>query len=344
MVTDEEIIAEAVAINYGEVDERSLHKYEKHMEHFSSYLSSVHGVSFYTAQRKHVVMFKRHLEQHGGPKPHKLRYPCEWCRTRGYPDGREGPGWAPSTIKGYMSAVHFLYQHFAYEEDLPSIDPSAHVKSPKVEVKRQYTPSKENIGEVLDAPGRPRDRVLAYWMAYAPSRRQTFADARWRDMDLTEGWWQVVGRFGKVDTFELNPVLVRELKRYRRWLYEDYARQHRAVREALEDDETAFVLLTCNGRPMHPNQISKMVKWRARRAGVAVRATEAKRDCPGGTTSKVSPHAMRRGWATTALNEHGVPLETIRDVLKHQSVVTTERHYAHNKPERAREALRSMRY
>jgi integrase len=345
-LTDEQLIAEAVAVNHAQVGKvKTLDRYAQHLGHLSEYLHSVHGASFYTAKRKHIVMFVSHLQKPGGEKPHSSRFGCEWCRAAGYPDGSwGGPGWSPSTIKGILSAVHFLYQHFACEDDLPSIDPSAHVKGPRVEVKPQYTPSKENIGAVLDAPGRPRDRLLACWMAYAPSRRQTFADARWRDLDLNDGLWHVVGRYGKPDTFTLHPALVRELRRYHRWQHEVYAHRHRAVRDALEDEDTAYVLLTCNGRPMHPNQISKMLKWRGRRANVAVHKTDARHDCPGGTTSKLAPHAMRRGWATTALNDGQVPLEVIRDVLKHQSVTTTERHYAHSKPERARDALRSMRY
>ncbi len=343
-LSNAQLIREAVEVNHKQVKQRTIEKYEPYLEHFSGYLESTHGVSFYTAQRKHVVMFVSHLQKHGGAVPHKSRAACSWCRAAGYPDGRHGgPGWSPQTIKNYMAAVRFLYEHFAYEDDLPSINPTLGVQTPTCVVTRQYTPTSEEVKAVHDAPGRPKDRLLALWTFYAPSRRQTFSDARWRDMNLEEGWWDVVGKGEVADFFDLHPLLVRELRIYQRWQAETYARKHRAVADALANEETAFVLLTCNGRRTQPSTISKMLKWRARRGGVAVQATTAKQDSPGGRTSRLSPHAMRRGWGTIAHNEHGVPMEVLQQVYKHKHLSTTQTHYVHTKPERAQQALRQMR-
>lgn len=74
-----------------------------------------------------------------------------------------------------------------HEDDLPDVDPSAQIASPKVVIERGYTPSAEEIERILSAPGKPKDRLLAYWMFYAPSRRETFANARWRDIDIEAG-------------------------------------------------------------------------------------------------------------------------------------------------------------
>jgi integrase len=60
-------------------------------------------------------------------------------------------------------------------------------------------------------------------------------------------------------------------------------------------------------------------------------------------TSRVSRTAYRRAWATIALNDEERPLDVVAEVLKHSSTATTRRHYAPTKPERAREALLSMR-
>jgi integrase len=343
-LSNEQLIEEAVAVNHRQVKLRTVEKYETYLEHFSSYLRSAHGVTFYKAQRKHIVTFVSHLQQRGGPSPHKSRVPCEWCRAAGYPDGRHGgPGWSPQTIKNYMAAVRFLYEHFAYEDDLPSINPTVGVHTPPCVVTRQYTPTSEEVKGVQDAPGRPRDRLLAFWTFYAPSRRQTYSDALWKNINLEEGWWDVVGKGDVADFFDLHPLLVRELRAYRKWQTETFARKHRAVADALANEDTAFVLLTCNGRKTHPNTVSKMLKWRARRAGVAVETTTAKRDCPTGQTSRISPHAMRRGWGTIAHNEHGVPMEVLQQVYKHKHLSTTQTHYVHTKPERARQALRQMK-
>ncbi len=344
-LSDAQLISETVALNHKGVADSTLRDYGKDLEHFSAYLQSVCGADFYRATRKHVLMFMRHLEKHGGPKPHADRFGCEWCRSAGYPDGRTvEAGWSASARKGFLSAIRFLYGHFHFDDELPSIDPSAHIASPKVVVTRQYTPSSKEVSALLDAPGRPRDRILAHWMSYAPSRRQTFADARWKDFNLEEGWWDVVGKGNVADCFDLAPELLRELRDYRRWQTEVFAREKPAVRRALDDENTAYVLLTYNGKPMAPSSLPKMLKARAKRADVAVKATTAKHDASGGTTSKIGPHALRRAWATVALNEKEVPLDVVQTVLNHKHISTTQMHYAHTKPERAREALRSMKF
>jgi hypothetical protein len=85
-LSNEQLIAEAIEINHGGIgEEETLERYRKHLVHFSQYLASVHGKTFYTARRKHVRLFMGHLGKHGGVKPHESRLRCEWCKARGYP-------------------------------------------------------------------------------------------------------------------------------------------------------------------------------------------------------------------------------------------------------------------
>lgn len=345
-LSDLDLIEEACAINHARAKENTVSKYREHLSHFSDFLRSVRGKSCYTAARKDVTMFISHLAKHGGSKPHRERADCAWCHERGYPDGRSGtPGWSASTQKSYLSAIRFLYRHFLTEEDLPDLDPSAHLVSPRVQPKMGYTLTPEEVRQFLDAPGKPKDRLLAFWMTYAPSRRATFAEARWDDVDLDRRTWSVLGKGGKRDEFALHPELVREFRVYRRW-QEGEARRNSHIAAALADPRMAYVLLTRNGRRTPPETVAKMVKWRATRAGIGVVPARGKWDVPGGKTSRVSPHALRRTWATTALNDphDPVPIDVVAEVLNHRDISTTRRHYAHTKPERATKALRTRRY
>lgn len=341
-LSDEQLIAEAIEINHANVGkDKTLERYQDHLVHFSYYLASAQGVDFYSAKRKHVRLFMRHLEREGGAHPHTSRLGCAWCEAKGYPDGHSGKGWSASYRKSYLSAIKFLYRHFLAEEDLPDHNPSALETSPKVVTTRGYTPSAEDVEKLLNAPGSPKARLLATWMFYAPSRLATFAAARWRDIDLDQATWDVVGKGSKPDVFDLHPALVRALRLYRRWQLSE-AKLNAALRDALSDEETAYVLLTRNGKPTHPNSIGKCLKWHAIRAGVGVKKADGRWDAPGGKTSKLSPHAMRRGWATIALNDHEMPIDLVSEVLNHKDISTTRRHYAPTKPERARRALREM--
>jgi integrase len=341
-LSDEQLIAEAIEVNHRKVSEKTQERYRDHLIHFSDYLASVHGIDFYGARRKHVALFMAHLEKKGGAKPHSARAGCSWCRTRGCPDGRSGPGWSPSYRKSYLSAIKHLYNHFLTEEDLPDINPAALVESPKVPTKHRYAPSQEEVDKLLSSSGTPRGRLLAHWMFFAPSRRKTYADARWRDIDLEAGTWKVVGKYEECDVFRLHPALVRALRLYRRW-QEKEASQNDAMREALNDPESAFVLLTRNGKRTCPESIYKILRWHAVRAGVAVCDAKGRWDAPKGKSSRIHPHAMRRGWATIALNDGGVPIDVVSEVLHHKDISTTRRHYAPTKSDRADAALVGMK-
>lgn len=342
-LSDQQLIAEAIETNHaGVAKDKTLERYRDHLVHYSQYLASAFGVTFYTAKRKHVRMFMNHLTKPGGPKPHEARLQCTWCKIRGCPDGPSGPGWSPSYRKSYLAGIKFLYRHFLAEEDLPDINPAALELAPRVPTKLGYTPSSDDIKKLLECSGTPKGRLLAHWMFYAPSRRQTFADARWRDIDLDQATWCVMGKGQKFDIFDLAPPLIRALRLYRTWQLAEAARLD-AMRDALADPETAYVLMTRHGRKTAPQTIAKIVKWHAVKAGVGLRKSNGTRDTVNGMTSRISPHAYRRAWATIALNEKELPIDVVSEVLRHADIATTRRHYAPTKSERARAALVGMR-
>ena len=107
-------------------------------------------------------------------------------------------------------------------------------------------------------------------MFYAPSREKTFSDARWSDIDLAQGTWEVVGKGDQPDIFDLAPPLLRELRLYQRWQLSE-AERIPAIRDALSDPNTAYVLLTKNGRRTCPQTVTKIVTLHGIRAGVGLR-------------------------------------------------------------------------
>lgn len=166
-LSNEQLICEAVECNHAGVGRPTLKRYREHLAHFSQYLSSVHGSDFYGANKKQVRLFMGHLEGKGGAKPDPARLRCDWCKARGYPDGREGSGWSPSYRKSYLSALRFLYHHFQADDELPDIDPTVLESAPRVVIRRGYTPSKADIKKLLETPGPPRS-----WCTGSSTRRR----------------------------------------------------------------------------------------------------------------------------------------------------------------------------
>lgn len=343
-LSNEQLIHEAIECNHAGVGTTTLGRYRDHLVHFAQYLASVHASDFYKANKKQVRLFMRHLERQGGSNPDGARLRCEWCKARNYPDGREGAGWSASYRKSYLSALRFLYRHFQADDELPDIDPTVLESSPRVIVKRGYTPNKEEVKRLLETDGPPRAVLLVHWLFYAPSRRKTYADARWRDIDLDAAEWEVVGKNGKVDIFPLAPPLLRAFRVYRRWQLSE-AERHSAMRDALSDPESAYVLMTANGKKTSPSTVTKIATWHGIRAEVGLKKASPGIDGVKGMTSRVTPHCFRRAWATIALNDHKnpTPIDVVSEVLRHKEIATTRRHYAPTKSDRARAALVGMK-
>jgi integrase len=326
-LTNAELISEALAASSSLLP-KTRDRYRDHLDHWDTYLATAHSRRIVEAEKRHVDQFMTHLASPGGSKPDDSRLRCAWCRERGYPDGKSGQGWSASYRKSYLSALRFLYDHATHEGYLDR-DPTARVKTPRVAIVRQYTPSVEEVQRFLDAPGRPRDRLLAYWAYYAPSRRQTFADAKWQDiegLDTDQATWRLVGKNRKADGFPLHPLLRSEFRRYRAWQMKE-AERNPDLRAALSYPDTAYVLLTRTGRPLTGQTVAKLIKWRALRARVGVYRTKATYDCPQGLTSRLTPHALRRAWADHALNDpiDPTPIDVVADVLDHKHNTTTRR-------------------
>lgn len=342
--TDARLIEDAVECNHGAVGDLTRRKYKDHLHHFAEYLAGVHQSNFHEASKKQVRLFMGHLEKAGGENPDLARLACPWCKARGYPDGRNGPGWSASTRKSYLSALRYLYRHFQADEDLEDRDPTILETSPKIIIKRGYTPSREDVKKLLATDGPPRARLLVPWMFFAPARRKTYSEVRWPDIDFEAAEWEVQDKNGKVYIYPLAPPLLRAFRTYRRWQFAE-AERNPALRDALSDPTTAYVLLTANGKRTMPTTITKIATWHGIRAEVGLKKATPGADSVDGMTSLVTPHCFRRAWATLALNdeEDPKPIDVVSEVLMHKEIATTRRHYAPTLPERAQAAVADMR-
>lgn len=73
-LSDDQLIAEAILVNHADIEgTKTLDDYRRCLVLFSEYLRSPFGEDFYTARRRHVLLFMAHLEKRGGKDPDNAR-------------------------------------------------------------------------------------------------------------------------------------------------------------------------------------------------------------------------------------------------------------------------------
>ncbi len=238
-----------------------------------------------------------------------------------------------SAVKNHICAVQGLFKYLVVVE-IVERNPTEGVDRPRVKVRPGLLLSREEVRAFLDARGRPREDVAAFVLAYTAVRLDSLRALRWQDVDLDAGTVAIKAKRDKYLVLDLHPELRAELRCYRVHLL-DLADRNPHVREALANPDTAYLLLTRNGRPFTKRSLYAMVKHRANRAGLYV-----EKPMHGERRSRVSPHVLRRTFATLQLND-GHPLDAVADVLGHESVDTTRKHYAFSSNERRRATIMS---
>jgi site-specific recombinase XerD len=245
-----------------------------------------------------------------------------------------GPELSPSTRKQFLAALRSFYR-YAVIVGLVQVDPSAAIRAPRVKTRPGMHLTPSEIRRLLDADGSPRDRIQTYLLAYTAARVGELRELRWSDVDFPNGILRVRGKGDKTRFIDIHPALMVELRNW--WMHMDAsAKRSAAISRARENPDTDFVLLTRTGRQLADTAIYKQLMRRASLAGLHA-LEPAHREY----RSKVTPHSLRRSFATYLLND-GVPIDAVADVLGHSSIDTTRRHYAFSSSERRRDAVRGF--
>ena len=181
-----------------------------------------------------------------------------------------------------------------------SVNPMAHF--PKIKPVARKLPvvlSKEQVRKLLDAPPTHtiiglRDRAILTLLYGTGIRASECAGLCEQDVDFDERTIRVQGKGGHQRVIPLNDQVVKVLRVYQQ------ARGEGAP-------EQAFFLSRLK-KPMSRNAIYERVRTWSRKAGISKR---------------VSPHRLRHTFATH-LVQADVPLVTIRDLLGHRLITSTQ--------------------
>ena len=207
-----------------------------------------------------------------------------------------------STVNNCLSAVRSFFR-FALSRGLVVRDPAYTVRGPKVGKPLPYFVREADMDKLIDMPqmwtdsfADTRARTIIIMFYETGIRLAELISLNDNDVDFGVRQIKVTGKRNKQRVVPFGDELEAVLK--------DYMRQRN---EQLERFEPAL-FLNDKGFRMSRSQVEVLVKQQLSRVT---------------TQKKRSPHVLRHTFATAMLN-NGAGLESVRRLLGHESVTTTE--------------------
>jgi site-specific recombinase XerD len=227
---------------------------------------------------------------------------------------RRERGNGSSAVNRQVIVIKQLYRAMvAMDHLLPDKNPMAHFPTIKsVPVKLPVFLSEEEVRNLLAQPRTTtvlglRDRALLTLLYGTGVRASEVASMKEQDVDLQENTVRVIGKGGHQRAVPLNVEVARALQQYR------------AVRGPATPLAPFF--RTRSGKALSRGGIYERVRLHS---------------CKARIEKRVSPHRLRHTFATH-LVKRGVQLVTIRDLLGHMSISSTQI-YLHTTAEDLRSA------
>ncbi len=208
-----------------------------------------------------------------------------------------------STVNNCLSAVRSFFR-FALARHLVDHDPAYAVKGPKKQKPLPQFVREEEMDRFIDLPQADdadfklvRARTIIIMFYETGIRLAELIGLDDKDVDFVTRQLKVTGKRNKQRIIPFGDELYQSLKDYM---------ECRDKEQLLREDEALF--LNDKGRRMTRNQVELIVK---------------KQLSMTTTLKKKSPHVLRHSFATAMLN-NGAGLESVRKLLGHESIATTE--------------------
>ena len=208
-----------------------------------------------------------------------------------------------STVNNCLSAVRSFFR-FALARHMVEKDPVYAIKGPKKQKPLPQFVREEEMNRLIDIPEMwgdhykdVRARTIIILFYETGIRLAELIGLDDKDIDFATHQLKVTGKRNKQRIVPFGTELERELRQY----------QERRNREVLDSKSTAF-FLNDKGERMARHQVETIVKKHLSMVT---------------TLKKRSPHVLRHSFATAMLN-NGAGLESVRKLLGHESVATTE--------------------
>jgi site-specific recombinase XerD len=226
-----------------------------------------------------------------------------WCREP-----------SPRHVRNHLTALKVFFD-FLDRFGYVGVNPMRRIDRPVIPRRAPDWLTADEDGALLAAVMTPLERIVIPLLRWTGMRGAEAEGLRWRDL-RAEGREIWVATSKTPGGRRVIPVFDQLESPLRQW------HDHQSRRGLADED--SYVLATCSGRPVSHPQLWVTVKRVAHRAAVR---RQQPRDRGGLNVSAVSPHTLRRTYASDLLNR-GTRLEVVSRLLGHSETRTTEASYA----------------
>lgn len=213
-------------------------------------------------------------------------------------------GLNPKTVNQSLSAMRSFYKFLLIRKRV-SQDPVHNLQGPKKEKTLPSFVKESEINRLLDGDFFPddfegqRDKLILLTFYSTGIRKSELIGLDVMDVDLVQGQLKVTGKRNKQRIIPFGKELHDAMTAYL---------QARAELPGLSSDETALFVDAKKARRVHPAIVGERVKKYLSLVTTVKRRT---------------PHTLRHSFATSMLN-HQADLESVKQLLGHESLSTTE--------------------
>lgn len=204
------------------------------------------------------------------------------------------------TLRRKVQAVRSFYK-WLMRNGTVSVNPAASVELARIPKRLPQLVREESVNSLLDGEideadfEQVRNRLIVMMLYETGMRRAELVDLQDKNVDTTKGELKVHGKRDKDRIIPFGTELALWIERYR----------------ALRDEQARgcdHFFVRGSGEPLYPMLVYRVVREALAEAGV---------------TSKRSPHVLRHTFATALLND-GAALNSVKELLGHESLATTQ--------------------
>lgn len=276
-----------------------INRMEQQLLEFISYLHNVKKTSTNTelSYKRDLSKMVRFMEARGINDANDVK-PAD---LESYISDLNENGFKAATVSRNIASIKAFYGYAVKELGVKE-DPSAGLKSPKIEKKMPEILTMEEVVRLLeqprgDTPKEIRDKAMLELLYATGIRVSELIGLELSDVNL-----------------QMNYILCRDASKERVIPFGNEAR-HALIRYLessrsimVEDASSPILFANCSGQKMSRQGFWKLIKYYAKKAGI---------------TSDITPHTLRHSFAAH-LVENGADLRSVQEMLGHSDISTTQ--------------------